>query len=101
MKQPCLWTRLVEEEIRHDTKFTFIYFLIFLFLLLDVASHLHGLAFFNVTQNQQKQNLLKPNKTKNAHFINKIICLLKLINFLFTHLKLILMNFNYKIINIK
>ena len=67
----------------------------------DVASHQHGLAFFNVTQNQQRQNffqnLFKPNKTLNAYFINKIICLLKLINLLYTHLKLLLMNFNYQI----
>jgi len=46
-------------------------------LLLDAASHLHGLAFFNVTGNQQRQNyfqnLLKPNKIENAHFINKIV----------------------------
>ena len=40
--------------------------------MLDVASHLQGLAFFNVTQNQQRQNLFQPNKTQNAHFINKI-----------------------------
>ena len=32
------------------------------------------------------QNLLKPNKTENTHFINKIVCLLKLLNFLFTYL---------------
>ena len=55
---------------------------------------IYGLAFFNLTQNQQRQNffqnLFKPNKTPNAHFINKIICLLKLINFLFTHLKILL-----------
>ena len=31
------------------------------------------------------QNLLKPNKTENAYFVNKIICLLKLLSFLFTH----------------
>jgi len=37
------------------------------------------------------QNLLKPNKTENAYFISKIICLLKL---------LILMNSKNKIINI-
>jgi len=69
--------------------------------LLDVASHLHGLVFFKVTRNQQRQNffqnLLNPNKIENAHFINKIICLLKL---LFTHLKLIVMNSKHKIINI-
>jgi len=74
-----------------------------IFPMSDVSSHLHGLAFFNLTQIQQRQNffqnLLKLHKTENAHFI-KIICLLKLINFLFTHLKLIFMNFNYKIINI-
>ena len=62
----------------------------------DVASHLHGLEFFNVTGNLQRQNyfqnLLKPNKTENAHFINKIICSLKLLKFLFMHSKLILMN---------
>jgi len=50
--------------------------------MLDVASHLHGLAFFIVTGKQQRQNffqnILKPNKTKNAYFINKIVCLLKL-----------------------
>ena len=46
------------------------------------------------------QNLLKPNKTENAHFIKKIICLLKSLHFLFTHLKLILMNSKHKIINI-
>ena len=61
--------------------------------MLDVASHLHGLAFFIVARKQQRQNssqnLLKPNKTENAHFLNKIIYLLKLLNFLFTHLKLI------------
>ena len=72
--------------------------------MLDVVSHLHGLAFFKVTRKQQRQsffqNLLKPNKTENDHFINKIICLLKLLNFLFTHLKLILMNSNNKITNI-
>ena len=69
---------------------------------------LHGLAFFKVTRKQQRQNffqnLLKPNKTENAHFLNRIICLLKLLqllNFLFTHLKLILMNLNYNpVINI-
>ena len=33
-------------------------------LLLDVASYLHRLAFFNVTRNQQGQNLLKPNLFK-------------------------------------
>jgi len=59
-------------------------------ILLDVSSHLHGLSFFNVTQNQQRQNffqnLLKSNKTEKSYFINKIICLFKLIKFLFTHL---------------
>ena len=69
---------------------------LFFYKMLDVASHLHGLAFLNVTQNHQRHNffpnLFKPNKTENAHFINNIICLLKLINFLLTHLKLILMN---------
>ena len=39
-------------------------------------------------------------KTENAFFINKIICLLKLLNFLFTHSKLILSNSKNKIINI-
>jgi len=42
-------------------------------------------------------------KPDNANFINKVIGLIKLIKllkFLFTHLKLILMNFNYKMINI-
>ena len=52
--------------------------------MLDVAFHLHGLAFFVVTRIQQKpnffQNLFKPNKTENAHFIIKIICSLKLLN---------------------
>ena len=66
-------------------------------LVLDVAIHLHGLTYFIVTGKQQRQNffqnLLKTKKTENAHFIDKIICLLKLLNFLFTHLKLILMNF--------
>ena len=46
--------------------------------VLDVASHLRGLAFFNVTQNEQRQNLVtnlfKTNKTENVHFIKKIIC---------------------------
>jgi len=70
---------------------------IILLCLLDVANHLHGLAFFNVTRNQQdkiywSQMYSKQIKLQNTHFINKIICLLKLINFLFTHLKLILMN---------
>ena len=46
--------------------------------------------------NLLKPNLFKTNKTENAHFINKIICLLKLINFLFTHLKLIFMNSKHK-----
>ena len=46
--------------------------------------------------NQQRQNLLKPNKTENTNFINKIICLLKLINFLFKHLKLILITSTIK-----
>ena len=68
--------------------------------MLDVASHLHGLAFFNVTQNQQGQNffpnLFKPNKTETDHFINKINCLIKLIIFLFTNLKLLLIIFIYK-----
>ena len=27
--------------------------------VLDVASHLHGLVFFNVTQNQQRQNFFQ------------------------------------------
>ena len=48
--------------------------------MLYVASHLHGLAFFTVIRKQQRQNffqnLLKPNKTENVRFINKIICLL-------------------------
>ena len=39
-------------------------------------------------------------KTENAHFTNKIICFLKLLNFIFTHLKLTLMNSKHKIINI-
>ena len=68
------------------------------------ASHIHGLAFFNVPKKQQRQiffqNLLKPNKTENAHFINKIICLLKLLHLLFTHLKLILMNSKHEIVSI-
>ena len=55
------------------------------YCVLHVASRQHGLAFFNVTQNQQRQNLVtnlfKTNKTENVHFIKKIICLLKLINF--------------------
>ena len=55
-------------------------------LLLDIASYLHGLAFFNVTRNQQdkiywNQIYLKQTKTESVQFINKIICLLKLINF--------------------
>jgi len=60
--------------------------------MLHIVSHLHGLAFFIVTRKQQRpnffQNLLKPNKIENAHFINKIIYLLKLLNFLFMHLTL-------------
>ena len=51
------------------------------------------------TKSKFFKNLLKT-KIKNTHFINKIICLLKLVIFLFTHLKLLLMIFNYKIINI-
>ena len=72
-------------------------------VVLDVASHLHGLAFFIVTRKQQTQFLSKfieNQKSANAHFINKIICLLKLLNFLFTHFKLIMMNSKHKIINI-
>ena len=44
------------------------------------------------TKTKFLSKFIENKKTENAYFINKIICLLKLINFLFTHLKLILMN---------
>ena len=66
-----------------------------------IPEHLTRVAFSNVTRNQQGQISFKiywnQIKTENAHFINKIMRLLKLLNFLFTHLKLILMNSKNKI----
>ena len=63
--------------------------------------NLHGPVFFNVTQNQQKQNVfLNLFKTKNTNFINKIICLLQLLTFFIYAFKINFHNFNYNLINI-
>ena len=61
--------------------------------MLDLASHLHGLAYFIITKNQQRQISFKIYwnvKTDNSNFINKIISLLKLFK---------LLNFNLRIWN--
>ena len=69
--------------------------------MLDIASHLHGLAIFNVTQNKQRQNLFKTNKTAKCLFYKQNNLFIKINKFFIYAFKINSHKFyNYKTINI-
>ena len=69
-------------------------------MLQAIYTDLHFYSNRKTTKTQFLLKFIENQKTENAHFINKIIFFIKIIKFLFTHLKLILRNSKNKIINI-